>query len=64
LSDYPLETEDASMSKKHFIIIARVVANIDDPKQRRITAIQFAGELAALNSAFDRQRFLAACNAE
>jgi len=52
------------MSKKHFIIIARVVANIDDPKQRRITAIQFAGELAALNSAFDRQRFLAACNAE
>lgn len=52
------------MSRKDFEMIARVLRDpslhLQDSK-RRALASRFADELAATNSRFDRERFIAAC---
>ena len=49
------------MSRKHFIALARAVAAIADPVNRRQVAELLADVCAAANSRFDRQRFYSAC---
>jgi hypothetical protein len=49
------------MSRKHFIALARAVAAIADPVNRRQVAELLAAVCAASNSRFDRQRFYTAC---
>lgn len=52
------------MTRRDFVLIAEVVANIDNADVRRSVALDFATELASTNGRFDRLRFLRACDAE
>lgn len=49
------------MTRKDFILIARVVQRNTSGSQRKYLAEVFAAELAATNPAFDEARFIAAC---
>lgn len=49
------------MTRRHFELIARVVAQVDDAKARERLAWAFAHELAQTNDRFDCSRFVEAC---
>lgn len=49
------------MTRKHFILVANVVSEIEDENSRRKAALRFADEFADINPWFSRQRFLDAC---
>jgi hypothetical protein len=49
------------MSRKHFVQLARAVASIVDPVNRRQVAELLADVCAAANPRFNRSRFFAAC---
>jgi hypothetical protein len=55
-----------TMQHRHFVMIASIIAGLPDhaPSLRAAkasTANQFAAQLAATNPAFDRDRFMQAC---
>ena len=55
------------MTRKDFQMVAAIIAKMPDHAvtlrtQKISTARQFADGLATTNAAFDRARFLAACN--
>lgn len=52
------------MTRKHFEMIATVVAQIKDPEERAATATRFAFLLPSYNPAFNTPRFLEACGVE
>lgn len=52
-----------AMTRKHVVMIADIV-NRRGGDNREALAKEFAAELRAENSAFDRQRFLDACTAD
>ena len=63
------------MTRQHFQFIAEVVASLADlgycgeqkgihPDELRVVACRFANELKRTNHAFDRERFLKACEQE
>ena len=49
------------MTKKHFVMVAHVVSNIDDIDTRREVALNFASEFQKENPRFDIERFVKAC---
>lgn len=49
------------MSRKHFIAMAREIAQMPDRKSARIAAEAFAHVAHAVNPRFDYSRFYAAC---
>ncbi len=52
------------MTRKHFEMIAAVVAEIKDAEDRAGAATRFAFLLPSYNANFDRDRFLEACGVE
>lgn len=52
------------MTRKHFQMIAAVVAEIKDDHERKEAAIRFAFLLPSYNPNFNRARFLDACGVE
>lgn len=50
------------MTRKDFELIAEVVAEIDDKKERAYVAYKFAWRLSQTNTRFNADRFLKACN--
>ena len=58
-------TTTAGMTRQHFQLIAAVLReNHDWPRVGHSLAHEFADELAATNTRFDRARFLRACGVE
>ena len=53
--------EETPMTRKHFKMIAKVVAAIDDKNVREQVALNFANEIRDFNPRFDMQRFIEAC---
>ena len=53
--------EVTPMTRKHFKMIAKVVAAIDDQDVREQVALNFANEIRDFNPRFDMQRFIEAC---
>ncbi|MDO8839638.1 MAG: hypothetical protein Q7V31_11985 [Parvibaculum sp.] len=53
----------ASMSRAHFVLIARTIAALPD-NARSEAAEAFADALASTNPEFKRERFLTACDAK
>jgi hypothetical protein len=52
------------MTSRDFVLIARVIRNLSEaPEVRARVAAEFAAELRFTNVRFDRDRFLAACQA-
>lgn len=51
------------MTRRDFILIARVVAQIEPYPLRRAVAVEFVKELKLTNPAFNQKTFLNACNA-
>ena len=51
------------MTRKHFVMIAQVVAAIDDIDIRRETALNFASEFQKENPRFNIEKFIKACGA-
>lgn len=49
------------MTRKHFEMIAAVVAEIKDTDDREATAARFAFLLPSYNANFNRERFFEAC---
>ena len=49
------------MTRKHFIAMAREIAEMSDRKSARTVAEAFAQVARSTNSRFDTQRFLTAC---
>jgi hypothetical protein len=49
------------MTKKHFVAIAREIAQMSDRKSARIAAEAFAQVAQSTNPRFDQARFLTAC---
>jgi hypothetical protein len=49
------------MTKKDFLLIARIIRKVEDSEVRRAIASAFAVELASTNKLFDGVRFLHAC---
>jgi hypothetical protein len=49
------------MTKKHFIAMAREIAQMSDRKSARIAAEAFAQVARSVNSRFNTERFLTAC---
>ncbi len=49
------------MSKKHFIQIAKIVSQIENPEKRHEQAEFQASLCEKMNPRFDRARFFAAC---
>ena len=49
------------MTKKHFVAIAREIAQMSDRKSARIAAEAFAPVAQSNNPSFDQARFLSAC---
>jgi hypothetical protein len=49
------------MTRKHFVAIAAAIAEIRSAAERKRVAELLATVCAALNSRFDRGRFLRAC---
>ena len=50
------------MTKKHFIAAAKMIAAIENPTTRAVSAAVVANVAVQVNSNFDRERFAAACN--
>jgi len=53
--------EVTPMTRKHFKMIAKVVAAIDDKNVREQVALNFANEIREFNPRFDITRFVDAC---
>ena len=53
--------EVTPMTRKHFKMIAKVVAAIDNKDVREQVALNFANEIRDFNPRFDMQRFIEAC---
>ncbi len=49
------------MTKKHFIAMAKEIAQMADRKSARIAAEAFAQLARSVNQIFDQARFLTAC---
>jgi hypothetical protein len=49
------------MTRKHFVAMAREIAEMPDRKSARTVAEAFAQVARSVNSRFDTQRFLTAC---
>ena len=49
------------MSRKHFVAMAKEIADMQDRKSARIAAEAFAHVAAAVNPRFDFNRFYSAC---
>jgi uncharacterized protein (DUF2342 family) len=49
------------MTRKHFIAMAKEIAQMTDRKSARIAAEAFAQVARGVNSRFDTNRFLTAC---
>jgi hypothetical protein len=49
------------MTRKHFIAMAREIAEMPDRESARIAAQAFAAVARTVNSRFDTERFLTAC---
>jgi hypothetical protein len=49
------------MSRKHFVRIAAVVAEISSEAERRELALTLCASFQLINPRFNRARFLAAC---
>ena len=49
------------MTRKHFIAMAREIAQMSDRKSARIAAEAFAQVARSVNSRFNTERFLTAC---
>jgi len=61
-SSYIKGSEEVTpMTRKHFKMIAKVVAAIDDKEVRHQVALNFANEIRDFNPRFDMQRFIVAC---
>lgn len=50
------------MTKKHFELVARCVANVENDKARTSLANDLADEFEKINDRFKRDAFLKACN--
>ena len=59
-SIYSQKTEQ-EMTRKHFVAMAKEIAQMADRKSARIAAEAFAQVARTTNSRFDTQRFLTAC---
>ena len=49
------------MTRKDFVLIAKIIREIDDKDVRHQTALNFAHHLKGVNARFDASRFIAAC---
>jgi hypothetical protein len=49
------------MTKKHFKLIAEILSEIKDPKEKRELAEHNAKVLASKYPRFDKEKFLTAC---
>jgi len=49
------------MTRKHFRMLAEVIAHIENPVERRELAEKIAADCAKSNPRFDRSKFLKAC---
>lgn len=49
------------MSKKHFQLIAEILAKIENKTERREMAEMHAAKFIKINPRFDKSRFFAAC---
>jgi hypothetical protein len=49
------------MTRKHFIAMAKEIAQMADRKSARVAAEAFAQVARSVNSRFDTNRFLTAC---
>jgi hypothetical protein len=49
------------MTKKHFIAMAKEIAQMSDRKSARVAAEAFAQVAQTVNPRFDQARFLTAC---
>ena len=52
------------MTRKHFTMIAAVIAEIEDKRERHNAAVRFAFVLPSYNPNFNRYRFLEACGVD
>jgi len=52
-----------AFTRQHFVLIAETISNITDPVARHQAALLFATRLGMTNPAFQRGRFLEACDA-
>ena len=52
------------MTKKHFVMVARIVSAIEDMGTRREVALNFAHSFQEENPRFDIVRFVKACGVE
>ncbi len=50
------------MTRKHFIIAAKIIHDIPRTTERATTAMRFATLFHQINKRFDRKRFFEACN--
>lgn len=50
------------MTKKHFIAVAKMIAELEDRKEADYLAIWFAEFFKKYNPRFDDEKFLSACN--
>jgi len=53
--------KELEMSRKHFVAMAKEIAQMPDRKSARIAAEAFAQVARSVNSRFDTNRFLTAC---
>lgn len=53
-----------SLTRQHYEAVARVIAAIEDPGQRRRTCLDAVRELRRFNSNFNQHRFEKACGVE
>lgn len=53
-----------SMTRRHFVERAQVIARIEDPEERKTEAYKWAQIFGSENYRFDLDRFLKACNVE
>ena len=52
------------MTRKHFRLIAAIIAKIENTTERRVMAELNAVTCARANPRFDRAKFFAACNVQ
>jgi hypothetical protein len=53
--------KELTMSRKHFITLAREISYISDETARKLAALAVANAAGQHNSNFDRARFYTAC---
>ena len=51
------------LTRVHFRLIADIISGLPSTEEnKRLVSVAFANSLGAYNSAFDRNKFIAACN--